>query len=286
MTDHHQQHHGHAPESGEAGMAEVLDLDAEVLASYYSELTDLVRERAGDAPVRRIIDLGSGTGTGTFALLARFPDATATALDSSAGMLAHLRGRAGERGLDGRIETVQADLDTGLPDSEPADLVWASASLHHLADPARLLADVFGALRPGGLLVAAEMDSFPRFLPADLGFGRPGLEARCHEIVDALRAEHLPEFGADWAKLIRGAGFAIEVERTFRIELTAPLPPAAARYAEVALRRLRESAGDRLADDDRAALDALLGGEHPGAVQRRTDLSVRNTRQLWIARRR
>ena len=36
------------------------------------------------------------------------------------------------------------------PDLGPADLVWASASMHHMADPDRTLARVRDTLRPGG----------------------------------------------------------------------------------------------------------------------------------------
>ena len=79
-------------------------------------------------------------------------------------MLAHLRGRADAAGLGDRIHTVEADLDQPWPDLGPTDVIWAASSMHHMADPANALAAAFGALRPGGLLVIAELDSFPRFL--------------------------------------------------------------------------------------------------------------------------
>ena len=79
-------------------------------------------------------------------------------------MLAHLRSRADAAGLGDRIRTIEADLDQPWPDLGPADVIWAASSMHHMADPAKALAAAFGALRPGGLLVIAELDSFPRFL--------------------------------------------------------------------------------------------------------------------------
>ena len=78
-------------------------------------------------------------------------------------MLAHLRGRADAAGLGDRIRTVEADLDQPWPDLGPVEVIWAAASMHHMADPASAVASAFGALRPGGLLVIAELDSFPRF---------------------------------------------------------------------------------------------------------------------------
>ena len=90
-------------------------------------------------------------------------------------------------GVADRVRAIQADLDAAWPAIDTVDLVWASSSLHHMADPDRVLTEVFAAIRPGGLLVVAELDSFPRFLPDDLGLGRPGLEARCHAVLAERR---------------------------------------------------------------------------------------------------
>src|ERR1039458_7185218 len=86
-SNHRADHHHGADETGESALAELVDLDAEVLHSYLSEVTGWICALAGDRPPLRIIDLGSGTGTGTFALLERFPAADAIALDLSAEML-------------------------------------------------------------------------------------------------------------------------------------------------------------------------------------------------------
>ena len=189
MESHHHQHaQHHSAAETDAAMAELLDLDAEVMHSYLAEVTAWTRSLAADPPPRRILDLGSGTGAGAFALLERFDQADVIAVDVSAEMLRRLSSKARVLGVAGRIRTVQADLDTARPAIDAVDLVWASSSLHHMADPDRVLAGVFGTLRPGGLLVVAEMVSFPRFLPDDLGLGRPGLEARCH----AALAERRP----------------------------------------------------------------------------------------------
>ncbi|MCW2584192.1 MAG: methyltransferase type 11, partial [Klenkia sp.] len=170
--------HAHGPAQG--GLAELLDLDAEVLGDHLDDVLGRVAAAVGDRPVRTVLDLGAGTGTGTFALLERFPDARVVALDVDPAMLDHLAARAGERGVGGRVRGVQADLDGDWPDVGDVDLVWAASSLHHVADPDRALGRMRDALAPGGLLALTEMDSFPRFLPDDVGVGEPGLEARCH----------------------------------------------------------------------------------------------------------
>ena len=186
MENHRHQHHP-AAETDPAAMAELLDLDAEVLHSYLSEVIDWVHGLTADLPRRRILDLGSGTGTGALALVQRFEGADVIAVDISAPLLDRLRDKARDLGVAGRIRTHQADLDAAWPAIDTVDLVWASSSLHHMADPDRVLTDVFAAMRPGGLLALAEMDSFPRFLPDDLGLGRPGLEERCHAALAAGR---------------------------------------------------------------------------------------------------
>jgi len=286
MESHHHQHdQHHSGADTDAAMAELLDLDAEVLHSYLSEVTAWIRRLAADPPPRRILDLGSGTGTGAFALLERFDQADVIALDLSAEMLHRLSSKARVLGVADRIRTVQADLDTAWPAIEAVDLVWASSSLHHMADPDRVLAGVFATLRPGGLLVVAEMASFPRFLPDDLGLGRPGLEARCHAVLDERQAVELPHRGSDWGPRLSRAGFTIEAERPFVIDLRAPLPAASSRYAQASLRRIRSALDGRMSADDLAVLDTLVDSDGPDGVLQRRDLAVRTARTVWAARR-
>ncbi|HEX2806107.1 MAG TPA: methyltransferase [Kineosporiaceae bacterium] len=267
-------------------MAELLDLDAEVLHSYLSEVTAWIQDLTSAESPRRILDLGSGTGTGTFALLQRFPGAEAVALDLSAPLLHHLRDKARVLGVADRIRTMQVDLDAAWPAIDPVDLIWAASSLHHLTDPDRVLSDVFAALRPGGLLVVAEMDSFPRFLPDDLQLGRAGLETRIHAVLAEAHARELPNLGCDWGSRLSRAGFTVQAERSFPIVLTAPLPAAAGRYARASLQRIRSHLDTRISADDLATLDTLLDDGGPDGVLHRDDLSVRTTRTVWAARRR
>jgi len=266
-------------------MAELLDLDAEVLHSYLSEVTAWVRELAAELPRRRILDLGSGTGTGALALVQRFEGADVIALDRSAQLLARCQAKARDLGVADRVRTVQADLDAELPATGPVDLVWASNSLHHMADPEHVLTEVFATIHPGGLLVVAEMDSFPRFLPDDVGLGRPGLEARCHATVAEGLAGELPHLGSDWGSRLSQAGFVIEAKRSFAIDLTRPLPASAGRYAQASLRRIRSGLDGQLSADDLATLDTLIDSDGPDGVLQRDDLTVRAARTVWVARR-
>ena len=290
------EHHEHREDPGAgtdwAAFADLLELDAEVLHAYLADLTAWVGQLAADSDCRRIVDLGAGTGTAAIALAQRFAGADVIAVDGSGPLLSRIRAKAVDLGLAGRVRTIQADLDAGWPALDagwPAldaiDLAWASMSLHHLADPDRTLGDVFAAIRPGGLLAVAELDAPLRFLPDDLGLGRPGLESRCHAALAVSHARELPHLGSDWGPRLEQAGFALIAQRTFAIDLAATHSPSAGRYAQASLRRARPSLEGRLAADDLATLDALLDGDGPGSLRHRADLAIRGSRTAWVARR-
>jgi len=265
-------------------LAELLDLDGEVLHSYWRDAIAAVHQAASGAGYVRILDMGAGTGVGTIALARQFSAAEVIAVDLSEQMLSRVQSKALELGLDSRIRTVHADLDVACPALGDIDITWASNSLHHMADPNRTLREVFSSTRPGGLVAVAEMAERIRFLPDDIGFGRPGLETRC---LDALRSElahSLPTLGADWSRLLHTAGFDVLGEQTFTIELTPPHSPAAARYAQLWLRRMRSGLARKLNDDDLQTL-AILIDDGPESVQQRSDLHIRGTRTLTLGRR-
>jgi SAM-dependent methyltransferase len=254
--------------------AELLELDAEALRDWHGELLGWV---AAAAPARaRVIDLGSGTGTGALTLARLLPDAQITAVDVDEDLHEHVRRKARAAGLAGRVTTLHADLDQPWPALGPADLVWASNSLHHVADLDQALSRIRQTLRPGGILAVSEMADFPRFLPA----GPEGdLEDHCHEALARIRAEEGMHIGADWAARLAAGGFTVEAERRFAIDLRPPLPPAAARFARASLQHYSRGLEDCLPPADLAALDAAAA-----SAETRDDLSLRSSRTVWLAR--
>ncbi|MFD8418523.1 class I SAM-dependent methyltransferase [Streptomyces sp. NPDC059466] len=274
---------GHDSPHDTDGQAEILDLDAEVLAEHIDAIT---RWLPVTAVPGRIVDLGCGTGAGTFALLDRFPEAHVTAVDTSAGHLRRLRDKARARGVEGRVRTVQADLDDAdWPDLGTPDLVWASASMHHMAHPDRTLRTVRDLLAPGGLFAVVELSGFPRFLPETAPEDRPGLEERCHEASDRYHAEHVSHRGADWGPKLTEAGFLLAGERTVTVNIEGSHGSAVGAYALGSMKRMRGSVTDALQAEDLAALDRLLDTESPHSILRRGDLVVRTERSVWAARR-
>ncbi|GIJ11040.1 class I SAM-dependent methyltransferase [Micromonospora andamanensis] len=267
----------------DAGQAQILDLDAEVLAAHLTEITAWLPLHT---PPRQIVDLGSGTGAGTFALLDRFPEAHVTAVDSSTGHLQRLREKAYARGETERIRTVQANLDEAdWPDLGTPDLVWASASMHHLAQPEQVLRAVHELLPEGGMFAVVELAGFPRFLPENAPDDRPGLEERCHAAGDRVHAEHLPHRGADWGPMLTAAGFTVEGERQVDINIDGAGDQAVGAYAHASLQRIRHKVADALAAEDLAALDRLIDTGSPHSILHRSDLTVRTRRTVWAARR-
>jgi hypothetical protein len=158
-------------------------------------------------------------------------------------------------------------------------------SLHHLADPDRVLREVFASTRAGGLLAVAELTEPLRFLPDELGLGRPGLEARCLDALASAQADALPELGSQWSARLAAAGFELLSERRVTIEQDRPPSAGTVRYAQLWLGRLRSAIAQQLADDDLATLDLLIDGDGPASLRRRGDLAIRGARTVTLARR-
>jgi tRNA (cmo5U34)-methyltransferase len=103
-------------------------------------------------PVRRVLDLGAGTGLLAEAVLTAHPDAEVVLLDGAQAMLVQARARLGTR-----ARYVLGDLEGPLP-AGPWDAVVSALAIHHLDDEAKraLSRRVHDGLAPGGVFVNAE----------------------------------------------------------------------------------------------------------------------------------
>lgn len=116
---------------------------------------------AAGRPVRRVLDVGAGSGVVTAALLARFPGAHAVLVDFSPAMLA-----AAREALAGVVPApafVAADLAdptwvAALRAAPPFDAIASSYAIHHLDDARKraLYGELFALLAPGGVFVNVE----------------------------------------------------------------------------------------------------------------------------------
>src|SRR3954468_15170159 len=220
--------HTHGGPAFESQGTDLLDLDGQVLRDYWDAALDLVTAAFSDAPAAvtdapaRVVDLGAGTGTGALGLARRLPGAEVVAVDVSESSPARVADKAREAGVGDQVRTLVADLDVGWPDLFPIDLTWASMSLHHLASPARALSELRAITRPGGLIAVAEFDEPVRFLPEDLGIGRPGFESRALAALATVHAEALPRLGDPWAAVLGEAGWTVVAEHDLVIDQRPP----------------------------------------------------------------
>jgi trans-aconitate 2-methyltransferase len=99
-----------------------------------------------------VLDVGCGTGRLTAILLDRLAAGRVVGLDVSSNMLAAARTYLSPR-FGARISFVRADA-AALPMAGYADAVFSTATFHWVPDHPALFRSVFGALKPGGRLVA------------------------------------------------------------------------------------------------------------------------------------
>jgi ubiquinone/menaquinone biosynthesis C-methylase UbiE len=113
---------------------------------------------ASPEPGQRVLDVGCGTGNLLLALGARRPDLDLTGIDPDPLALSRATRKAGRAGTAVRWDRGYADA-LPYPDGS-VDRVFSSLMLHHLDPPAKdaMLAEVRRVLRPGGVLVLADLD--------------------------------------------------------------------------------------------------------------------------------
>lgn len=105
----------------------------------------------------RVLDVGCGTGNLVVALRRRYPDVEVVGLDPDARVLDRARRKAARAGLAVRFDQGYAQ-ELPYPDAA-FDRVLSSLMFHHLGRAAKagMLAEVRRVLRPGGLLVLADV---------------------------------------------------------------------------------------------------------------------------------
>lgn len=136
-----------------AGGAKDRDWDAatydRVSTGVQAVWADDVLDRLHVQPGERVLDAGCGSGKVTARLVELVgPTGHVYAVDVAPSMVAHTRAALGER------VTAFAQELTELSLPEPVDAIFSNATFHWIADHDALFAALFGALTPGGRLVA------------------------------------------------------------------------------------------------------------------------------------
>ncbi|MBT1090740.1 class I SAM-dependent methyltransferase [Streptomyces chartreusis] len=283
----HGHHHDHTDVDW-AEMGPMLETQAELFLPLYEHAMAWLGKRQTEPGL--IVDVGSGPGVVSCLLADTFPGARIVAVDGSEPLLERAQARAERLGVADRFGTLAGELPDVLGELDyPADLLWAGRSLHHLGDQRAALAAFGDRLAAGGTLALQEGGLPTRFLPRDIGFGRPGLQAR----LDVLETEWFARMRADlpgsvaetedWPALITAAGLRPTGTRTFLLDLPAPTTDRARAYAADVLTRTRDGVGDRLDAEDRATLDRLLDPDDKASVHHRPDLFVLAAQTVYTA---
>ncbi|MGY5046242.1 class I SAM-dependent methyltransferase [Streptomyces sp. 900105755] len=283
--------HGHAHSGTDLDWAEMaghLESQAELFAPLYESALGWLGKEVTEPGL--IVDVGSGPGVVSCLFAEVFPGARVLAVDGSEPLLDRARARAERLGVADRFGVLAGELPGVLDELEyPADLLWAGHSLHHLGDQRAALTAFAERLAPGGTLAILEGGLPSRFLPRDIGIGRPGLQAR----LDALQEEWFARMRAelpgsvaeteDWPTLLSSAGLKYARTRSFLIDLPAPASDRARTYAVEIFARFRDTLSDDLHAEDRATLDRLLDPADPASLHRRPDLFVLGARTVHTA---
>ncbi|HEX5994290.1 MAG TPA: class I SAM-dependent methyltransferase [Jiangellales bacterium] len=263
---------------------------------WYDELAGWLL-RPGD---RVAVDVGCGGGGMTLALAAAMgADGQVVAVDAEPDVLAAVRDQAaGDADRLAEVTLVQADLGDGVEAvrdamAAPADVIWASASVHHVGDQQRAINALASLLAPDGRLALAEGGLPARHLPWDLGIGAPGLEQRLDAANDrwfTRMREELPgstPMPYGWPQALRRAGLTGVTTRTFLRERPSPLGThdtervidRFARWVD----RIRPTG--YLEPSDRHAWDRLLDPADPAWLGHRSDLFSLEARSVHVGER-
>ncbi|MEV4539064.1 methyltransferase domain-containing protein [Asanoa sp. NPDC049518] len=108
------------------------------------------------APGARIADVGCGAGWSTIALARAYPQATVHGFDVDPPSVAMATANAQEAKLRDRVTFHLVDAGGGLPDTGDYDAAFAFECVHDLPHPARVLAAMRGAVRPGAPVVVMD----------------------------------------------------------------------------------------------------------------------------------
>lgn len=261
-------------------------------------LTTVAERLVADLPpAPTVLDLGSGSGGMSAAItraLRTRGGGRVVLVDAVPELLAAAAEAANEEGAGEppesrvRVETVLADA--AGPDLErlapKADLIWASAMVHHLPDQQRAVDGLAGMLNPRGLLALAEGGLEARSLPWDLGLGEPGIEGRLHaardqwfrEMREAMPGAVAMPYG--WGTALRKAGLESVAAFSYLVDQPAPPSEAVLHNALDRLAWFAEAMSDRLSAADLETIGELLDPAGRGYLGLRDDVFLLSTRTV------
>jgi ubiquinone/menaquinone biosynthesis C-methylase UbiE len=197
-------------------------------------------QRVGITHGWRVLDVGAGPGYAT-ADLAEIvgPTGSVLGIERSSRFLDAARERCLRRGLT-NVEFREADLMEVSLGPLGFDACWCRWVACFVSSPEKLIANIAGALRPGGLAIFHEYSDYEtfRFMPV-----RPALERFAREVMESWRASGgEPNVARALPQLLREAGMRV-LEIHPHVRTVAPRDYAwqwPASFIEINVARLQE----------------------------------------------
>ncbi len=150
---------------------------------------ELLLDRAGVGPEMSVLDVGCGPGRLTLPAARRVgPDGEVVALDVQPRMIARLEGRLAASGLE-NVTPVLAGAGQGRAGEGQHDRAFLVTVLGEIPDRAAALAEIYDALKPGGVLSVTEVLPDPHYQT------RAGVA----RLAAAMGFEVRESFGSGWA---------------------------------------------------------------------------------------
>ena len=147
--------------------------------AFVERLLELGIDQCGKA-----LDLGTGPGDIPIMLCGPTQGVSVLAVDLAKSMLDLAEKKIALAGLGSRVTLAQMDVKAlDLPD-DSCDAVFSNTILHHLPEPAAMLAEAARVLRPGGLLLIRDL-----------------IRPETKEQLDALVDQHAADCDAEQRKL-------------------------------------------------------------------------------------
>ncbi len=188
-------------QTGDAGATRLALLD-----KVYSPECHRILAARGLSAGMRVADLGCGTGSTTNWLAAQVgPAGEVCAVDVSPEQLAVVRRQAAAQGLR-NVRCLQASAEaSGLPRAS-FDIVHCRLLLCHMTDPLAAVREMAALAKPGGLVIAFDMDiNGLRSFPAAPCYAR--LRELIRDVGKARGRDY--EIGMKLPAMFRNAGLAL-----------------------------------------------------------------------------
>ena len=104
----------------------------------------------------KILDIGCGIGTHTFAVAEKFPDADITAIDIYEPHIEKLNSLASKYGLSDRVRGIVMSMFEMTFENESFDLIWSEGAAY-IAGFSNAIKDWKRLLKPGGYIICSEI---------------------------------------------------------------------------------------------------------------------------------